>query len=144
MNIFWQPGVSVINTASIFCYMNLSFKLLTMSSNTYFLNYVCQTQPQSRHLVDSSIALFSQYLILPNVYAFSLFKLLITPMGFPRLGTACDPKTPHECTPSKLKHLHHPCCVISHCRPQETGGLKCWLQFPGHQVIWRSVICRNS
>jgi len=144
MHSFRQPGVSIIYTASISCYMNVSFRLFTISWNTYFLKYLCQIRPHSQHLVDSSIALFSLSLTLPNVCALILSKSLIALMGIPQLGAAIDPKTAHECTQSKLNDVRHAWYVVSHCRPQKTGGIKGWLQFPRHLIIWWSIVCRNS
>jgi len=48
--------------------------------------------------MDSSVALFSKYLTLLNVYAFIRSKLLIALMGFPTLGAAFYAETAHECT----------------------------------------------
>jgi len=41
MNSYHRPGVSVINTASILCYMKVSFSTFKISSNMYFLNDLC-------------------------------------------------------------------------------------------------------
>ena len=92
MNSFRRPGVSVINTASILSFMKVSFRTFKISCNTHFLNYLCYIWSHGRHLVDSSIALFSKSLTLSNVYAFILAKLLIALMGFPRCGTAFTPR----------------------------------------------------
>jgi len=144
MNSFRPPGVWVINTASILCFMNLSFRSFTTSWIIYFPNDVCQTRPHSRHLVDSRIALFSQSLTVPNVCAFILSKLLIALMGFPRLRTAFHPETTHEYTQSKLNNLHHAWYVVVQCTPQDTGDIKGRLQFPSHRVFRRSITHRIS
>jgi hypothetical protein len=68
----------------------------------YFLNYLCLTWSDGCHLVDSSIALFSKSLTLPNMYAFILSKLLIALMGFPRLGAAFYTETAQKCRKSPL------------------------------------------
>jgi hypothetical protein len=98
INLFQRPGVSVINTASILCYMYVSFRAFAISCNTYFLNHLCSTWFQGRHLIDSSIALISKSLTLPHDYAFNLSTLLMALMGFTRLGTAFNTETAHECT----------------------------------------------
>jgi len=144
MNLFRWPGVSVINTASILCHINVSFMSFTMSWNMYFLNYLCQTRLHSRHLVDSSNALFSQSLTLAKVCAFIVSKLLIAHMGFPKLGAAFDPETAQECTQSKPNDVRQAWYVVSLCRPQDTRGIKGWLKLPSHRVIWWSIICHNS
>ena len=41
LNSFQWPRVRVIYTASILCYINISFRSFKMSSNRYFLNYLC-------------------------------------------------------------------------------------------------------
>jgi len=72
MDSFRWPGVSVINTASILCYLKVSFRSFKMSWNTYFLNFLCQTQLHSQHLVDCSIALFRSFWLFPmSVLSFS-------------------------------------------------------------------------
>jgi len=50
------------------------------------------------NLIDSSVALFSKSLTLPDVYAVILSKFLIALIGFPRLGAAFYTKPAHECT----------------------------------------------
>jgi hypothetical protein len=50
------------------------------------------------HFVDSSIALFSKSLTLPNVYEFILSKLVIKLMRFPRLGEPFQTQSAHEYT----------------------------------------------
>jgi len=140
MNSFRRPGVSAINTASTLCYMRVSFRSFQMAWNTYFLNYLCQTWSHSQHLIDSSIALFSQSLTLPNVCAFILSKLLIVLMGFPRLGAALYTEIARERTQSKLTDVCHWWLVGHHCRPPDCGGLKSWLWFQSDRVIWRGII----
>jgi len=93
MNSFDRPGVSVINTSSILCYMKVSFSTSKISWNMYILNYLCYTWFHGWHLIDSSVALFSKPLTLPNGYAFISSKLLIVLTGFPRLGAALYTKT---------------------------------------------------
>jgi len=144
MNYFWQPVVSVINPASNLCCMTVSFRSFKMSQNTYFLNNLCQTQSHSWHLVDSSIALFLQSLTLPNVCVFILSKLLIALMGFPRLDAAFYTETTHERTGNKWNNVRHSWYVVSHCRPPNSRGLKCWLLYSSYWVIWRSIISCNS
>jgi len=144
MNSFRRPGVSVINTASILCYMKVSFRTFKISWDTYFLNYLCQTRFHGRHLIDSSIALFSKSLTLPDVYAFILSKLLIALMGCPRPGAAFYTETAHECTQSQLYDVCHAWYVVLQCRPLDSRGLKCWLQLACHRVIWGSIIRRNT
>ena len=144
LNLFWRPGFSLINTASILCYMMVSFRSFIVSRNTYFLNYLCQTWSHSRHLIDSSMALFPQSLTLPNVCASSLSKLVITLMRLPRLGVACYTKIAHERTQSKLNDVCHAWYEVSKCRPPDSGGLKGWLLFPSDRVIWRSIISCNT
>ena len=97
LNSFQWPGVSVINTGSILCYMTVSNRTFKMCWNTSFLNYPCKTWSHGGRLVDSHIALFLNSLTLPNVYAFILSQLLITLMCFPRLGAAFHTQTAHEC-----------------------------------------------
>jgi len=144
MNSFQRPGVSVINTASILCHMKVSFRTFKISWNTYFLNYLCQTRLHGQHLNDSSIALFSKSLTLPDVYAFILSKLLIALMGFPRLGAAFYTETAQECTQSQLYDVRHAWYVVPQCWPLDSRGLKCWLQLACHRVIWGSIIRRNT
>jgi len=143
MNLFQWPGVSVINTANIFCYMKVSFCTFKICWNMYFLNYLCLTWSIGWHLVDSSIALFLKSLTLPSVCAFILSKLLIALMGFPRLGASFSTQTTHECTQSKLKEVRHAWYVVSQCGPLDSGGLNGRLSSSSHQVIWGSVICCN-
>jgi hypothetical protein len=95
---FWQPGFSIINTASIHCYTTVSFGTFNNSSNTYFVNYLFQTWLHGQHLADSTIAFLSKSLTLPKVCAFILSNLLITHIGFPWLAAAFDPDTAYECT----------------------------------------------
>jgi len=144
MNSFGWAGVSVINTASILCFMKVSFRTFKISWNTYFLNHLCQTRSHGRHLVDSSIALFSKSLTLPDVYTFILSKLLIALMGFPRLGAAFYTETAHECTYSQQYDVRHARYVVPQCRPLDSRAHKCWLQLACHRVIWGSIICRNT
>jgi len=144
MNSFRWLGVSVINTASILSYTYVRFRLFTMSWNTYFLNYLCQTWPHKWHLVDASIALFSLSLTLANDCGFILSKLWNVLLGFPRLGAVLESKTADECTHSKLNDMRHAWYVVSHCRPHDHGGIKGWLLFPSHRVIQRSIMCHNS
>ena len=91
----------------------------------YFLNYRRQTRSHGRHLVDSSIALFSKSLNLPNVYTFILSKLLIALMGFPRLGAAFYTETAHECAYSQLYDVRHAGYVVPQCQPLDPRALKC-------------------
>jgi len=144
MNSFQWPGVSVINTASIPCYIKMSFRTVKTTWNMYFLNYLCKTWSQGRHLVDSSIAHFSKSLILPILCAFILSKLLIVLMGFPTLCAAFYTKTAHECTQSKLNDMRHTWYVVSQCMPLDLRGLKGWLLFRSHWVIGGSILSRNS
>jgi len=144
INSFRRPGVSVINTASILCFMKVSFRTFKISWNTYFLNYLCQTWSDGRHLIDSSIALLSKSLTLANVYAFILAKLLIALMRFPRLGAAFYNDTAHECTYSQLYDVRHAWYMVPQCRPLESRGLKCWLQRVCHQVVWGSIISGST
>jgi len=144
MNSFWRPGVSLINTASILCFMKVSFWNFNISSNMYCLNYLCSTWSDGRHLDDSSIALFLKSLTLPNVYAIILCKLVMTLMGFPKLRGAFHTLVAHECTKSQLNYVRHAQCAVPQCRPPDTGGLKGWLQLTSHRVIWGSIISANS
>ena len=144
MNSFWRPGVNIINTVSIWCSTKVSFSTFKNSSNTYFLNYLCQTWLHGRHLVDSSIAFLLKSLTLPNVCAFILSKLLIALMGFPWLGAAFYAETAHEGTSRMLNNVRHTWYVVSQCRPFDSGGLKRWLPLVGHRVIGWSIISRNS
>ena len=124
MESFQHPGVSIINTRSILCYIKVSFSTFKICWNTYFPNYLCQTWSHGRHFVDSSIAVFSKSLTFPNVYAFIISKLLIAHMGFPRLGVAFYTQTPLECTQSKLNDVRQAWYVASQCRPLDSWGLK--------------------
>ena len=90
----------------------------------YFLNYVCYTWCHGQHLVDSSIALFSQSLTLPNVCVSILSKLLIALMGFPSLGAVFQMETAHERAQSKLNDMHNAWYVLSQCRPLDSVGVK--------------------
>jgi len=144
MNSFQQPGVSGINTPSILCYMKVNFSTFKISWNRHFLNYLSLTWSHGWHLIDSSIALFSKSLTLPNVYAFILSKLLIALMVFPRLGAAFYTKTAHKCAYSQLYDVCHAWYVVPQCRPLDCRGLKCWLQLACHQIIWQSIISRNT
>jgi len=127
MDLFWWPGVSGINTASILCYMMVSFMSFKMSWNMYFLNYLCQTWSHSRHLVDSSIAQFSQSLTLHNVRGFIHSKLLITLKGFPRVDAAIYPEFVPEGTKCKVNDVRHASYVVPHCRPPNSGGIEGWV-----------------
>jgi len=98
INLFRQPGGSVINTPSIFCFMLVSFRTFKISWSTYFLKYLCETCFHGRHLVDSSFALFSKFLTLSNVYAFFVSKFLIMLTCFPIFGAAFYTETAQECT----------------------------------------------
>jgi len=144
VNSFQSPGVSFINTASIVCYVKVNFRTFKISWNTYFLNYLCKTWLHGRHVMDSSIALCSKYLTLANVSDFILSWLLIALMGFPELGVAIYNETAHECTYSQLHHVRHVWYVVPQSRPLGCRGLKCWLQLVCHQVIWGSIVCRNT
>jgi len=66
---FRRPGDRVINTVSILYKMKVSFRTFNVSWNTDFLNYLCQTWCHCWHLINFSIALFSNSLTLHNVYA---------------------------------------------------------------------------
>jgi len=143
INSSWQPGVSVINTASILCYIKVSFKTFIISWNTYFLKYLCFTWSYSRHLVDSGIALFSKSLTHPNVYAFILSKLLIALMHIPKLGEAFYTGTAHGCTKSQLYDMRPASYVVPQYRPLDSGALNGWLQLKSNRVIWGSVIHRD-
>jgi len=127
MNSFRKPCVTVINTASIRCYIKVSFKFFKISWDTYFLKYLCRTWSHSRLLIHSSVALFSQFLTLLNVCTFILSKLLIALMGFPRLGVAVYTEIDHEPTKSKQTDVHHAWYVVTHCMLPNYGGLKGWL-----------------
>ena len=120
MNSFQWPGISVINKANILYSMKVSFKCFEMSWNTYFLYYLCQIWSHSRHLVDSSIALFSQSLTLSNICAFILSKLLITLICYHRLQEALSTETAHEYTQSKQNDMHHAEYVARYCRPLDS------------------------
>ena len=98
MNSFRRPGVSVINTAIILCYMKVSFGTFKISWNMYFLNHLCQTMSHGRHYIDCSIALTSMSLTLSDVYPLILSKLRITLIVIRWLGVAFYTKTAHECT----------------------------------------------
>jgi len=124
--------------------MKVSFRSFKMTWNMCFLNYHCLTRSHSRHLLDSSIALFLQSLTLPNVCAFILSKLLIALMGFPRLGAAFYIEISHEHTQSMLNDVRHARYVVSHGRPPDSWGLKGWLQFLSNRVIGRIIFSQNS
>jgi len=140
MNPFRQPGVSVIDAASILCYMMANFRTSKTWSTSYFLNYLCWTRFHGRHRIDSSVALFSKSLTLPNVYALILSKLLITLMGLPRVGAAFYTETAHEWTQSQLYDVRHSWYVVPQSRPLDCRGLKCWLQLACQQISWESII----
>jgi len=144
MNSFRRPGVSIINTTSILCYIKVSFSNFKISWNTYFFNYLCTIWSHGQHLIDSRIALFSKSLTLPNVYAFILSKFLIALMGFPIFRVAFDTETAHEFTYSQLYDVHHAWYMVPQCRPLDSRGLKCWLQLACHRVIRGSIISRNT
>jgi len=144
LNSFRQPGVSVINTTSILCYMKLSFSTCKISWNTYLLNYLCETWTHGRHPIDSRIAHFPKCLTLPKAYAFILSKVLIAHMGFPRVGPAFYTQTADECTSSQLYDVRHARNVVPQCRPLDSRGLKCWLQVARGRVIGGGIISRNS
>jgi len=124
--------------------MQVSFRTFKISWNTYVLNYLCLTWSHGRHLVDSSIALFSKCLTLSNVYAFILAKLLIALMGFPRLRAAFYTETAYEYTWSQLYDVCHTLYMVPQCRPLDSRGLKSWLQLACHRVVWGSIISRNT
>jgi len=126
MNSFRWPGSSLINTASILCYMKVSFRSFNMSWNAYLLNCLCRTWLHSRPQFHSIIALSSQSVTLPNVCAFILSKLLIALMGFQRLGAAFYSEIAHEHNQSKLNNMCHAWYVVFHCRAPNSGGLKGW------------------
>jgi len=140
MNSFRRPGVSVINTATILCYMTVNFRNFKISRNTYCPNYLCQTWFHGQLLIDSSIALFSKSFSLPNVYGFIVSKLRIALMGFPWLGAAFYTETAHECTYSQLYDVRHAWYLVPQCRRLGSRGLKCWLQLVCQRVIWGSII----
>jgi len=144
LNLFCWPGFSIINTACILCYMKVSFRSFKIFWNTYFLNYLCQTWSHGWHRIDSSIALFWKSLTLSKVYAFILSTLLIVPIGFPRLGAVFYTQTAHDCTESQLYDVRPAWYVVPQCRPLDSGGLKGWMQFMCHRVIWGIIICCNS
>jgi len=144
MNLFRWPGVSVINTASILCYMKVSFRTFEISSNMYFLNDLGKTWSHGRRIIESSIALFSKSLTLPKVYAFILPKVLIALMGFQRLCMAFYTETAHVCTHSQLYDVCHAWYVVPQCGPLDTRGLNCWMQLPCHRSIGGSIISCNS
>jgi len=58
---FRQPGVSIINIASIRCYMKVSFRTFKNTWNTYFHTYLRKTWSHGQHHVDSSIALCMKF-----------------------------------------------------------------------------------
>jgi len=144
MNSFRQPAVSVIITASILCYMKVNFRTFKISWNMYFLNYLCWTWFHGRHHIDSSIALISKSLTLPNVYIFILSKLLIVLMGFPRPGAAFYTNTGNQCAYSQPYDVCHAWYAVPQSRALLCKGLKCRLQLACHRVIWGSSISRNT
>jgi len=124
--------------------MKVSYRTFKISWNVYFLNFLCQSRSHGRHLIDSSIALFSKSLTLPDVYAFIPSKLPITLMSVPWLGAAFYTETAHECPYSPMYKVRHAGYVVSQFRPLDSRVLKCWLQLGCHPVIWESIICRNT
>jgi hypothetical protein len=144
MNLFWWPGLSVINTASILCYMTVNFRTFKILWNMYIPNYLCQTWSHDWHLIDSSVAHFSKSLTLPSVYAFIHSKLLIALMGFPRLGAALSTVTAYEGTGSQLYDAGHACHVVSYPRRWNSGVYRCWLHFVCHRQIWGRILSPNN
>jgi len=140
MNLSRQLGVSVINTASILCYMMVNFMTFKISWNTDYLYYLCQTWFHGRHIIDASAALFPKCLNLPNVYAFILSKLLIALMGFPRLALVLHTETAHASTQSQLYDVCHGRYVVSQGTPQGCRDPECWFQLACHRVIWRRIV----
>jgi len=65
MHLFQQPGVSIINPATILCYRNVCFSTFKISWNTYFLYYLCYIWPHEEHVVDCSIALIRSDWLFP-------------------------------------------------------------------------------
>jgi len=140
MNLCWRPGVSIINTSSMLCYLKMCFKTFRISRNMYFFNYLCYTCSHGRSLPDFCIALCSKSLVIWTIYAFILSKLLIALMGFPRLCSACFTRTAHECTQSKLNDMRHAWYAVFQSRPLDSGGLNGWLYRASLRVIWEGVI----
>jgi hypothetical protein len=144
MNSFWWPGLSIINTASIFWYMMVTFSSFKIYCNTYFPNCLGYTWSHNWVLVELSIALFLKSLTLPNLYASILSKLLIVLIGYSRFCVAYYTKTLYECTKRQLNNVHHTWYVVPQCRPLNSRGFKHWLQLMSHWVIWGSIISCNS
>jgi len=140
MNSFRWPGVGGINTESICWYVKVSFGSFKMSSNVFFLNCLCYTWSNTQHLVVPSMALFSQSLTLPNNCAFILSKLVIALRGFPRLGAAWYPETPHKHTQSKLTDLHEAWYAVPQYREYDSRSPKVSLLFPSHQEVGECII----
>jgi len=85
--------------------------------------------------VETSIALVSKSLTVPNVCAFIPSKLLIALMGFPRLGAAFYTQTADGCTQSNLNDVRHPWYVDAQSGPLDSGGHKGSLMFASHRII---------
>ena len=144
MNLFQRPGVSVINTTSILCYMKVSFRTFKISWNTYFLNDLCSTWSHGWHLVDCSIALFAKSLTLPDIYAFIFSRMLIALIGLPSLCAAFHTETAHECTYNQQYDVRHAWYMVPQCSQPDSRGLKCQLQHTCHRVTWGSIITRRT
>jgi hypothetical protein len=72
---------------------------------------------------------------LPNVYAFFLSTLLVSLMGFRRLGVNFYSETALDYTQSKLNGMRHAWYVVSHQGPLDSGGLKRILLVASLEVI---------
>jgi hypothetical protein len=123
-------------------HMKVSFRTFKISWNTYFLKYLCQTRSHGRHLVDSSIALVSKSLTLPDFHACILSKVLIVLVGFPTLRAAFYTETGHEFTSSQQYDLRHTWYVVPQFRLLDSRGFQCWLQLACHWVIRGSILSR--
>jgi hypothetical protein len=75
--------------------------------------------------VDSSFALSSKFLTVPNVYAFELPKWLIVLTGVARLGAAIYTKSTNESTYSQLYVVRHAWYLVPQSRQGESRGPKC-------------------
>jgi hypothetical protein len=88
INSFEQPDVRIIKRATILGYIKAIFGRFKIPWHMDIFNYHCQTWSHGRHLIGSSIALFSKALTISIVYACTLSKMLSVLMCCLKLGAA--------------------------------------------------------
>ena len=144
INTFRQPGVSVINTASILCYMKVTFRTFKISWNTYVLKIFAKPGLMVDTLLILALPSFGSLWLLTMSMLWCSPNCWSRSRGIPILGVAFYTEAAHECTESQLYVMRHAWFVVPQCRPLDSGGLDGWLWLTSHQVITGSIPSWNS